>query len=183
MSPFGFLCCCFRQSAVQWSTSWSSSLVVLRCSLGRRSPKFSPSTKEKEKLMYFSGYCDEYWSCEDVAVHYLRRQGKGWGQKAIWKEILLPGSLRAGQASVKLWGAKWRTSSIHHLPRYYRTCLPGHSQLLMPNSQANRKILKHLSQQCVFYCMPLPPEFLQVYHNSTVLFLSYFALLLPFLLI
>lgn len=40
------------------------------------------------------------------------------------------------------------------------------------------KILKHLSQQCVFHCMPLPPQFLQVYCNSTFLFLSCFTLLL-----
>lgn len=74
-------------------------------------------------------------------------------------------------------------SPIHHPPHCSGTFLLGHGQLLMPNSQANRKILKHLSQQCIFYCMPLPPEFLRVYHNSTFLFLSYFilpaALLLP----
>lgn len=33
ISPFGFICCYFRWSLVQWSTSWSSSLVVLGCSL------------------------------------------------------------------------------------------------------------------------------------------------------
>ena len=36
------------------------------------------------------------------------------------------------------------------------------------------------STMCI-YCIPLPTEFLQVYHNSTFLFLSYFTLLLPFL--
>ena len=39
---------------------------------------------------------------------------------------------------------------MHHPPCSSGTCLLGHGQLLMPNSQANRKILKHLSQQRVF---------------------------------
>lgn len=63
---------------------------------------------------------------------------------------------------------------IHHPLYCSEIFLLGHGQLLMPNSQTNRKILKHLSQQ--LYCMPLPLEFLWVYHNSTFLFLSYFIL-------
>jgi len=42
-------------------------------------------------------------------------------------------------------------------------------------------VVPELAKPCVFYCKTSPPEFLQVYHNSTFLFLSCFILLLPFL--
>lgn len=85
---------------------------------------------------------------------------------------VVPELTKAQQSSTEQRGGH----PTHHPLYCSEIFLLGHGQLLMPNSQANRKILKHLNQQCIFYCMPLPLESLWIYHSSTFLFLSYFIL-------